>query len=357
MITTRTTTIPSPAEAGVRPQHRGGSRRRFIRIAAAAAGMTLLPVGAGLRAAIVEEDAARQLRVWRGVALGADAMLQIHHPDAATANRLIDYCLTEVARLEGIFSLYREDSSLSRLNRDGHIDTPPLELVELLGQSQGFSRLTAGAFDATVQPLWDLYADHFSKPEADPLGPGKAALQVTLERVGYGAIELDTRRIAFAKPGMAVTLNGIAQGYITDRIVDLLRAAGLAHALVDMGEIRAIGGRPSGGPWTVGLEDPIITKQIAERIAIENQAVATSGGYGTPLDPAGRFNHIFDPGSGETSWRYLSVSVIATTATTADALSTAFSLMPLEETRRVVDQLGIAAHFALPDGSRLQQGA
>lgn len=352
----RTTVAPIPAEAGLRAAANGCSRRRFIRITAAAAAAALLPGGTSLRAATVAYDADRQLRIWQGVALGADAMLQIHHPDAAAADELIDRCLTEVARLERVFSLYREDSALSHLNRTGGIDGPPLEFVDLMGEAEGFSRLTAGAFDATVQPLWDLYANHFSKPDADPFGPGRSALEATLERVGHDAIELDPRRIAFTKPGMAVTLNGIAQGYITDRIVELLRDAGLAHALVDMGEIRAIGGRPSGEPWTVGLKDPIITEQIAERIMIENQAVATSGGYGTLLDPAGRFNHIFDPKSGETSWRYLSVSVIAPTATTADALSTAFSLMPLAQTRRVVDQLGISAHFALPDGSRLQQG-
>jgi len=330
-------------------RERGCSRRRFIRIAAGLAGSALLP---GVRRAAAADDEA-DIHRWSGVALGADAALTIYHPDG---ERLIERCLTEVARLEAIFSLYRADSALSRLNRQGRLDAPPLELVELLGTAQGFSRLTAGAFDATVQPLWDLYADHFATPAADPAGPDPAAIRTALARVGHGAVDVEPDRIAFAKPGMAVTLNGIAQGYITDRIVALLRDAGLEHALVDMGEIRAIGGRPSGEPWTVGLEDPIIRGQVAERIALENRAVSTSGGYGTVFDPAGRFNHIFDPGSGDTSWRYLSVSVIATSATTADALSTAFSLMPLEETRRVVDELALTAHFVLPDGSRLQQG-
>ena len=169
----RTTVAPIPAEAGLRAAANGCSRRRFIRITAAAAAAALLPGGTSLRAATVAYDADRQLRIWQGVALGADAMLQIHHPDAAAADELIDRCLTEVARLERVFSLYREDSALSHLNRTGGIDGPPLELVELMGEAEGFSRLTAGAFDATVQPLWDLYADHFSKPDADPLAPGR----------------------------------------------------------------------------------------------------------------------------------------------------------------------------------------
>ena len=155
---------------------------------------------------------------------------------------------------------------------------------------------------------------------------------------------------------MAITLNGIAQGYITDRIVDILREAGIDRSLVDMGETRAMGDRPDGGPWIVGLEDPIHSGRVAQRIEIENQAVATSGGYGTQFDAAGHFNHLFDPATGGTSWRYLSVSVVAPTATVADALSTAFSLMPLDKTRRIVDALGIKAYFTLPSGARVSEG-
>jgi len=326
----------------------GVARRRFIHISAAAAGMALLP-GVG-RASPTFEDARRPLRIWRGVALGADAMLQLNHPDPAAADRLIDACLVEVSRLERIFSLYRDDSALCRLNRDGHLADPPIELVELLGQAESFSKLTAGAFDATVQPLWDLYANHFAALEPDPSGPSPAAVTGTLACVGHAALEIDPVRVSFAKPGMSVTLNGIAQGYITDRIVDLLRQAGIDRSLVDMGETRTIGPRPSGEPWIVGLEDPRAPGHVAERIEIANQAVATSGGYGTLFDAAGRFNHIFDPSTGRTSWRYLSVSVIAPTATTSDALSTAFSLMPPDGIREVVSRLNIRAHIVTPNG-------
>jgi thiamine biosynthesis lipoprotein len=163
---------------------------------------------------------------------------------------------------------------------------------------------------------------------------------------------IDEDAIRYDRRGMAVTLNGIAQGYLTDRVVDLLRRNGVEHSLVDMGEIRAIGNRPFGGPWRVGLEDPLSSNQVAQRISLDNRAVSTSGGYGTVLDPAGRFNHIFDPGSGATSWRYRSVSVVAATATTADALSTAFSLMPIESVGPIVRELALNVYFALPDGRR-----
>jgi FAD:protein FMN transferase len=332
------------------------TRRRFIRISGAAAGMALLPA-AGEAVAAAVTDTKPQLRIWRGVALGADAMLQLHHPDPAEADRIIGACLAEVSRLERIFSLYREDSALCRLNRDGFLDHPPMELVELLSRSWEFSRMTGGAFDVTVQPLWELYAKHFSARDPDPSGPSRAAIEATLERVGYKALSVEMERVSFGNPGMSVTLNGIAQGYITDCIVDLLRERGIDRSLADMGEIRAIGPRPSGDPWIVGLEDPRVPGHVAEPVEIVNQAVATSGGYGTQFDTAGRFNHIFDPATGATSSRYLGVTVIAPLATTADALSTAFSLMPLVRTQAIVSRLAIKSHFVLPNGRRFVQSA
>jgi thiamine biosynthesis lipoprotein len=118
-----------------------------------------------------------------------------------------------------------------------------------------------------------------------------------------------------------------------------------------MGEIRAIGGRPLGGPWIVGLEDPAVPGMAGRRIALENKAVSTSGGYGTPISPDGRFNHIFDPATGGTSWRYRAVSVVAETSTTADALSTAFCLLPEHEILRVAKALRTGVYIVRRDGA------
>ena len=320
------------------------TRRRFITISAAAAGFSLLAPRA-------QHAGTSTVHVWRGAALGADAMLLLHHPDPAAAEALIQDSLAEVARLEQQLSLYDPVSALARLNRDGALDDPPLDLLRVMAASARYHALTDGAFDVTVQPLWDLYAAHFERPDADPAGPPAAPLEKTLARVGQHRVSLAAERIGMV-PGTAVTLNGIGQGYITDRVVALLRARGIAHALVDMGETRAIGGHPDGGPWRVGLDDPFAPGNIAEQITLADRAVSTSGGYGTRFDAAGRFNHIFDPSDGSTSHNFAAVSVIAPDATMADALSTAFSVMTLPRITKIVRALGIAAHLALPDGSR-----
>ncbi|MBO9357445.1 FAD:protein FMN transferase [Bordetella petrii] len=334
------------------------SRRRFIGITAAASVLALAPgVLRRAHAALAAQpaDGVTPLH-WRGIALGADAELRLYHPDPGVAQQLLDRSLAEVQRLERVFSLYRPDSALAVLNRQGYLDAPPADLVRLLGDSVHFGKITAGAFDPSVQPLWQLYADHYARPGADPAGPSAAALRGALEQVDYRSIDITPQRIQLGRPGMALTLNGIAQGYITDRITELLQAGGLERALVDMGEIRGLQHQagPSLAPWRVGLAQPQSPDQIHTTVELRNQALATSGGYGTPLDPTGRHTHLFDPRTGSAQPRYRSVSVLAANATTADALSTAFSNMPLDAAARVAQPLGARSWFVLPDGSVTQ---
>ncbi len=103
-----------------------------------------------------------------------------------------------------------------------------------------------------------------------------------------------------------------------------------------MGEIRAIGARPDGAPWRVGLADPDRPAALTETVDLVDRAVATSAGAGFRFDSAGRFTHLFDPATGRSPLHYSTVSVIAPTATESDAFSTAFSLMPLSEIRDIV---------------------
>ena len=134
----------------------GLSRRRFIRISGSA-------LGAGLLPGVVHADSRSLEPVsWYGVALGAVASMHIYHPDPDLARRLIGRVVAEVDRLESIFSLYRTDSALVQLNRRGVLVGPPAELVEVLAACDLYWRKTAGAFDPTVQPLWDFYTDHYA---------------------------------------------------------------------------------------------------------------------------------------------------------------------------------------------------
>ena len=296
------------------------TRRRFIAIAAAAAGLPLTAAGARAEAT--------HLHRWSGIALGAAAEILLHDPDAARARRLIARCIAEIDRLEDVFSLYRTKSAISRLNRDGRLAAPPLELVALLAEARTYSERTEGAFDVTVQPLWRLYAAHFAHPGADPRGPAEAAHARARALVDYRAIEIEPAEVRFLLPGMAITLNGIAQGYITDRVAALLQDAGMGDVLLDIGEVRALGHHPDGRPWRVGLRRAAKPETLAHTVALSDRAVATSAGIASPFEPSGRHHHLFDPATGRPAPADGQISVIAPRATTADALSTALAVSP-----------------------------
>lgn len=310
------------------------SRRRFIALSAAFAGTAAWPWTAMAKPAPLVE--------WRGVALGASASLRLAHPDRAAGRALLRRCVEEIERLERIFSLYREDSAVCRLNRAGALQGPPLELVELLSYAGRVSALTGGAFDVTVQPLWQRLRAHFQAADPDPDGP---RLDDVLPLVDWRSLSVSAARLAFARPGMAVTLNGIAQGYITDRVADLLRREGMTSVLVDLGEVRALGGRPDGTPWRAGLAAAEGSGQIARRLDLADAALATSGGYGMIFDAAGRHSHLVDPRSGRALPAGRSVSVLAPQATVADAASTALSFLPSGEAAGILRRLGAAAAY------------
>ncbi len=293
------------------------------------------------------------LHRWQGMALGADSTLLIHHPDAAEANHLISLAIAEIERLEKIYSLMRPDSTLLRLNRELQLDNPPVELVALLRRARTWSEASDGAFDVTVQPLWDLYQNHFSDPDASPDGPPETLISKTRQLVDYRALEVDPERIRLNRPDMAITLNGIAQGDITDRVAELLKAEGLNNSLIDLGEMRALGAHPQQRPWRVGIKDPYADKSLLNQIDLTDRAIATSSVTGTVFDAFGRQHHLFDPNTGRPSRGMVSASVIARRAVDADACSTALlaTSQPLAFESTVA--MGIEQIFAVDNRSAI----
>lgn len=327
----------------------GLPRRRFLGISAAAAGLGLLPLTGAARTAVDRADA--RLVEWQGVALGARASIRIHHHDADAAGQALRLVLQDIHRLEAVFSLYREDSALSELNRRGSLTAPAAELVDVLQASRSFAALTDGAFDPSIQPLWLLYRRHFVKPGAAPEGPGKAETEAALQAVGLDHVLVSRDRIAFRRPGMALSLNGIAQGYVTDRVIERLREHGIEHTLVDMGESRALGHHPDGRPWQAAIASAEDAGPQGLIVPLIDEALATSGSDGFRFDAAGRFHHIFDPRTGHSPQRYRSVSVVMPTAMAADALSTAFTIMAPPAIHGVLSRLGAGrAHLVTPEG-------
>lgn len=305
------------------------TRRRALFIGA------FLVAGAAVPSALLAPQAfaAKPVR-WSGQALGAHAEIELVGASDAEAKPVLAAVEAEIARLEGIFSLYRQDSALSRLNRDGALTDPPPELLEVLALSRAVHRQTGGLFDPTVQPLFAFYAQWFTQPHRARL-PEAHEVAPVLTRVGMDKVTFDDARIAFARPGMALTLNGIAQGYITDRIAALLKSHGYGNMLLDIGEIQAVGKGLNGAGWQVGIRQGVTGSELSERVTLSDQAVATSMMLGTTFDAQGHAGHILHPKKGLTRDYTPRASVIHASAAFADAMSTAAVLMKAEDIERL----------------------
>jgi len=258
------------------------------------------------------------------IALGTDAQLSLPG-DPVRAEKAMRACRREVARIESLFSLWKPNSALSRLNLHGSVSVNDPRFVELISHAREISHLSGGGFDVTVQPLWTAL-----RYERDLTGARRLVDWRALQTGGDGA--------RFAQPGMAATFNGIAQGYAADRVIAILRDAGYAGALANIGEFHGIGTRPDGTPWQIGVSDPRSGKVVATH-PLRNGAIATSEPKGTMVRGTA---HIFDPlsRSGE---RWASVTVLAKTGWRADAVSTAVAAAPIEEAIPLLNRSGARA--------------
>lgn len=285
------------------------SRRRAITILAGAVAGGMLP-SRTLHAA--------EIRSWRGIALGAPASLTIAGLAPVEADGLIAAARAEIDRLEDVFSLHRPDSALCRLNRDGALDVPPADLLVLLSRSAAIHAATDGAFDPTVQPVWRLLAETAGVPDPEVLG-------ATLALVGWEGVSVEPGSIRFARPKMALTLNGIAQGYVTDRVAEILRREGVRSVLVEIGEIAANGPAAPGEPWRIGIADSG-DEPAEEDILLASGAIATSAPLGTTFDSSRTAGHILHPTRGTVPSPWRRISVLHRSATVADGLSTGLVL-------------------------------
>jgi len=262
----------------------------------------------------------------------------------AKANELFTKATAELLRLEQIFSLYVEHSSINQLNDAGQLASSPPELVAALNLSADLHRQSQGAFDPTVQPLWELFA-RLSTPGMP--NTDSALLDATLARIGFQHVHMSGDHIQLHNEAK-ITLNGIAQGFITDRIASLFQAAGAKHTLVNLGEFQANGPKHDGSAWRIALRDPTSSWRMAGLVEIEKGALATSA---NAHDFRRTQHHLFDPRTGRSPSHYIGVSVVAPNAALADGLSTAlFALPPVEAFQLVSQYKETAARFTLVDG-------
>lgn len=277
------------------------------------------------------------------------------HESAAHAEEAIGLALEEMDRLIAIFSRYDQATPLSVLNDAGQLDFPPPELAFVLAQALTYHRLSAGAFDPTVAPLLELFDACFGGPT--PREPTAAEIEDARGVVGADTIMTSRRRVRLTRRGTSVTLDGIAKGFIVDRMAAMLERAGVKRYLVEAGgDIRTGGRKEHRLPWTVAIRDPAGGAEELGRlpgtISLVGAAVATSGSYERYYDPTRRFHHIVDAARGASPNACTSATVIAPTATAADALATAVLVLGARAGTALIDRFPDCACLVVgTDGS------
>ncbi len=254
-----------------------------------------------------------------------------------------------VASDEQRWSRTIDSSDIALLNR-GDLQTVSDDTAALLRTALDWSARTDGAFDITTAPLTDLWKA--AEEQGHP--PSQADIADTLTRVGFDHVTLDGNAVTLQN-GTMIDLGAIAKGAIADRAAAVLRRQGCHSALIDLGgNIVAVGEKPDGSPFTVGIADPQSPDKLVATVLVTDGAVVTSGSYERGYRIGGIwYSHILDPKTGVPVQNdLLSVTVLAPRATDADALSTACFVMGYEKARAFVDALdSVEAVFVTTDGA------
>lgn len=251
------------------------------------------------------------------IGLGTTMTVRVGHADAALAEHALDAVRDTIRQVEDQMSLYRPDSAICELNRNGQLKDPHPDLVEILRTAQSVSTRSRGAFDVTVQPLWAVFESASQQGRL----PAPDAVRGARKLVDWRRVHVAADAITLEQQGMGITLNGIAQGFAADRVRARLQALGIQHALINTGEWAGLGAPGPGRPWTLGVADPRDAGAVLARIAMDGRCVATSADNQCSFSADFRHHHIFDPATGYSPSGLSSVSVLAPTCVQADALT------------------------------------
>lgn len=270
----------------------------------------------------------------------------IVYSDKETGNNAINAAFEKIKEIEDMASIYDENSEASFLNKNGYINNPSTEFLDLIGISVDYYNITAGCFDITVQPLLDLWSAGLWQ-ESEEVQEQKIA--ETLEIIGSDKINISDNKIELKTKGMAVTFGGVAKGYAVDKAIEKIKDFGIDCCLINAGgDLYVMGAKPDGEKWTVELENPDdVTEEDKEESDIEpvtvfsvaGRAVTTSGGYHRYYDLEKKVHHIMDPRTGYSADGCKSVTIIAGSCMEADILATAVFVMGSSDGMKLVESL------------------
>ena len=278
--------------------------------------------------------------VWRDRSLlgfGTTLWLRAAHSNEDQLEQALNHAVSAIRQVEADMSLFNSDSAVSRLNRDGKLSQPSAQLLSVLSLSRYVSARSQGAFDVTVQPLWQLW----SQVQASEQLPRQKQLEIKRQLVNWRALEVSPDMIRLNTKGMGVSLNGIAQGYAADLVRAVLQSHGVLHALIDTGETAVLGDAPGAKPWRFSLESAANAQSMQTVISADSRAMATSSDSHTSFTADHLHHHIFNPHTGDSPRHWSSATVIAPSCALADALTKVFFMCPPQHVQRTARYWGV----------------
>lgn len=262
--------------------------------------------------------------------MGTRVSVELWDEREAEGLALVERVLDEYRRIDFEMSTYKPESSISAVNAHAAERPVPVsdELYGLIERALQLSVASGGAFDITYESIGYLYDFHAH------LHPDEREIAAELPNIDYRHVVLDpaARTVSFNSSGVRINLGGIAKGYAVEHGAEILRAAGVEHALLNAGgDTRVLGDR-RGQPWIVGIRHPRLADAVVTRLPLVDEAISTSGDYERFFEEDGkRYHHIINPSTGRPTEGVLSVTVIGPDATTTDGLSTTLFVLGAEK--------------------------
>jgi FAD:protein FMN transferase len=276
------------------------------------------------------------------VAMGSAVTVTVWTRDEAAAQAATAELFQEFERLENLMSVWREGSDVLRLNAaagEGAVSLSP-EVIEVLDLARRYSELSGGKFDVTFGPLSGVW--RFDQDQ-DNVVPDPAAVAAKLPLIGWEDLVVDPAAgtAQLRRKGMSVHLGGIGKGYAVDHGAAILRSRGIENFLIQSGGDMYVGGHPEGRAWRLGIQDPRGPEDTPFAVVeLTNATFSTSGDYERFFMKDGRrYHHIIDPDSGQPAMASRSVTIVASRAVDADALSTAVFILGPEAGMALIERL------------------
>lgn len=315
---------------------------------------------AGLLTLVLSAAEAGEPLLVGGRSMGTTWSLRVaDRPAQDSLKALAEGVQTEFDRVEQIFSLYREDSELSRFNAAADQVWLPVsdEVLRLVHRARELSELTGGAFDPTVEPLVRLWKLREFSTDWQP--PARELIEAARNRTGLRFLEEHPDQSALKKKrsGLQLDLSALVEGLALDSAGGKLRTAGCRNFLLELGgEFLAAGEAGDGQPWRVAIADAEDPARMAARVELRDQALSTSGlGRQERFWQGRRFSHLLDPHTGwPVEHHGRSVSLVAGSAVEADGLATALLLAGPEAGARLARDLQAAVLMQSKTGEAIR---